>query len=54
MPLHIVPKDDLIHHEMEGENCPCGPRIEHTTSGKLVIHSSLDGRELTEQGSSSA
>jgi hypothetical protein len=41
--VHVVPKDDLIQHCTQ--DCPCGPRLDR--SGMLV-HASLDGRELSE------
>lgn len=27
-PIHIVPIDDLIEHETNGEPCPCGAKEE--------------------------
>jgi hypothetical protein len=41
---HVYPVDDLRDHEPE--NCWCGPYEDHG----LVIHKSLDGRELYERG----
>lgn len=51
--FHVVPVNDLIAHETDGEPCPCGPETVpiETEDGGLnwqVIHHSLDGRELTE------
>jgi hypothetical protein len=51
--FHVLPNDDSIEHEEEGEDCPCGPRSESVlcddgTWGLLVVHNSLDGRELNE------
>jgi hypothetical protein len=46
--VHVVPKDDLMPHELEGDGCPCGPNMEFLPTHKLVAHSSLDGRELLE------
>lgn len=46
---HVHPVNDLVEHQL-GEDCPCGPRTEPVmrddgSSGWLVVHSSLDGRE---------
>lgn len=51
--LHVLPLGDLIEHEPEGVDCPCGPDVEHLISGsglvgKLITHHSLDGREKQE------
>ena len=50
---HVYPLSDIVAHETDGNDCPCGPRIkpvpaENGTMGWLVLHHSLDGRELTE------
>jgi hypothetical protein len=52
----VVPAGDLIHHETEGEDCPCGPTVEpvpgdNGTMTWLAIHHSLDGRERRESAS---
>jgi hypothetical protein len=51
---HVLPTPgtDLIGHELD-EDCVCGPRTEHVprrngTSGWVLVHPSLDGRELVE------
>ena len=49
---HVHPVGDLIEHELT-DDCPCGPRQEPVkrddgSTGWLVVHNSLDGRELTE------
>jgi len=51
--LHVLPLGDLIEHDEEGVDCPCGPDVEHLIgetggAGKLITHHSLDGRELRE------
>ena len=51
--VHVRPVDDLINHDTDGDDCTCGPRVEPVPSaggtvGWLVVHHSLDGRELTE------
>jgi len=45
---HIYPAGDLIEHELEGDDCPCGPRVEFVEGGQVVVHHSLDGREANE------
>lgn len=51
--VRVSPTDDLIEHVTDGVDCPCGPTTEPVmredgSSGWLVTHHSLDGRELTE------
>lgn len=51
--VHTYPVDDLIDHDTDGGDCPCGPTTEPVmrddgSNGWLVIHSSLDGREARE------
>ena len=51
--FHVLPLDDLIEHDSSGEDCPCGPAAqpvprEDGSMGWLIVHASLDGRELTE------
>lgn len=48
--IHVLPVNDLIEHEDEGEDCPCGPRVEAVfredgSNGWIVVHNALDGRE---------
>jgi hypothetical protein len=49
--LHTWPLDDLLEHELS-PTCPCAPGEEpYMQQGEkwfLYVHSSLDGRELTE------
>ena len=49
-PLHVVPVDDLIEHDTFTTDCICGPRIEIVEVGAplVIVHNSLDGRELDE------
>lgn len=49
---HVVPTDDLIEHELN-DDCPCGPEStlvsrDDGSTGWVVAHNSLDGRELVE------
>lgn len=51
--VHVHPVNDLIEHELVGDGCPCGPRIEAVkradgSMGWLYVHHSLDGREQHE------
>jgi len=50
--VHVVPRDDLIEHDIN-EECACGPtpRAEKRDDGSVgwvIVHHSLDGRELAE------
>jgi hypothetical protein len=51
--VHVVPLGDLIDHNSDSADCVCGPRVEPVecddgSIGWLVVHHSLDGRELDE------
>jgi hypothetical protein len=46
--LHVWPHDDNVPHELHGAGCVCGPAVERHGTMQLVVHASLDGRELTE------
>ena len=50
---HVVPTGDLIAHDTDGGNCPCGPTAEPVkrddgSVGWVIVHHSLDGRESNE------
>jgi hypothetical protein len=51
--VHVLPISDTIEHQENDEgDCICGPRAEPVarkdgSTGWLIVHSSLDGRELT-------
>jgi hypothetical protein len=52
--VHTYPSNDLIEHEVEGDDCPCGPTVEPVpredgSFGWHILHHSLDGREAHEQ-----
>ena len=52
--IHTYPVNDLIEHDLEGEDCVCGPKVEAVfredgSNGWVVLHHSLDGRELREE-----
>lgn len=47
MTVHVYPVADLIEHELTADACVCGPRVEFPGE-MLVVHHSLDGRELRE------
>ncbi|MEV5703019.1 hypothetical protein AB0L55_36755 [Streptomyces anthocyanicus] len=51
--FHVEPINDLIEHDTSGHPCVCGPteRPEKHDDGTvdwIVVHNSLDGRELNE------
>lgn len=51
---HVHPIGDLVDHELAGDGCVCGPRVEPVPRGDgsmgwLIVHNSLDGREQHEQ-----
>lgn len=51
--MHVYPVADLIEHDVEGGDCPCGPRTtpverDDGSIGWVITHHSLDGRELNE------
>lgn len=51
--MHVYPVDDLIEHELDGDDCPCGPRTDPVkrddgSVGWVIVHHSLDGREHLE------
>lgn len=51
--VHTYPVNDLIEHELTGDDCPCGPTTEPVprddgSFGWLISHHSLDGREARE------
>lgn len=51
--VHVYPVNDLIEHDTESEDCPCGPTPEAVPDqdgamGWLITHHSLDGRERFE------
>lgn len=57
--VHCYPVRDLIEHETDGDDCPCGPALEAVPAddgsmGWLVMHHSLDGREFVESARLSA
>ena len=45
--MHLMPVNDLVAHE-ECDDCPCGPGTEFVSGGAVVVHHSLDGREMSE------
>lgn len=52
--VHVYPVNDLVEHDTNGGDCPCGPTTEPVmredgSNGWLVTHHSLDGREKKEK-----
>lgn len=55
---HAVPLNDAIKHDVQSGDCPCGPRAQPSTRGDgtvglVVVHHSLDGREVHAPGQDS-
>jgi hypothetical protein len=53
MTVHTYPVNDLIEHDTDSDDCPCGPTIEPVeredgSIGWHILHHSLDGREANE------
>ncbi len=53
--VHVYPLADLVEHDTDSGECPCGPATEAVfredgSNGWLVVHHSLDGRERQEAG----
>lgn len=51
--VHVSPIGDLIEHDTDGGECPCGPTLEAVerddgSYGWVLIHHALDGREFSE------
>jgi hypothetical protein len=52
--IHVEPVNDLIEHDTSGQTCVCGPTErpvvrDDGSIGWVVVHNSLDGRELREE-----
>lgn len=50
--VNVIPDGDLLPHQFS-DDCVCGPRTEAVfrddgSNGWMFVHSSLDGRELSE------
>ena len=51
---HLLPLDDLFHHEDVANDCPCGPTTkaverEDGSTDWVVVHRTLDGRESNDR-----
>lgn len=48
--VHVLPINDLCPHE-ESVACACRPQVEEVgeSGGRVVVHNSWDGREITER-----
>lgn len=47
--VHCVPVlDNVLHGVFEGDDCVCVPQVEAKGSSFVILHSSLDGREIHE------
>jgi len=52
--VHTCPARDIIAHDTDGDDCPCGPTVipverADGSMGWQMLHHSLDGRELKEE-----
>ncbi len=51
--VHVHPVGDVVEHDTNGDGCVCGPTTEPVfredgSTGWLIVHHSLDGRERSE------
>jgi len=47
--VYVIPVDDLREHEQNTDGiCWCNPRIEQEENGRVIVHNSMDGREILE------
>lgn len=46
--IHVLPENDLKPHD-ETRACWCQPSVRREGKGMIVVHNSLDGRELVER-----
>jgi hypothetical protein len=42
--IHVIPKDDLIAHTEDSDDCICGPDVEWACGSAIVTHHALDRR----------
>jgi hypothetical protein len=47
--MNVTPVNDLVDHD-EDSSCVCIPEVTVLEDRVIVIHHSLDGRELVERG----
>ncbi len=45
--VHVLPVNDLREHE-QTRTCWCKPRVTREDKNYIIVHASLDGRELVE------
>lgn len=45
---HVYPSGDLIEHDTETDDCICIPDAKLHEGAWIMVHHSLDGRELSE------
>lgn len=45
----ITPANDLFYHDQDSAECACTPKLKECNGYTLVIHQSLDRREVFEQ-----
>lgn len=52
-PLHVWPESDIVEHDLDSDDCVCGPtsepiKREDGSVAWIITHHSLDGREQHE------
>lgn len=45
----VYPENDRVAHDVESDDCICGPTVEFLDEGTMLSHHSLDGRERIEE-----
>jgi hypothetical protein len=47
---HVFPKNDLIEHNTQSNECPCAPFLDYHFDEDfcIVVHSAMDRREVFE------
>lgn len=51
--VHVYPVNDVVEHDTDTDECPCGPTLEAVSNddgsyGWVLTHHSMDGREFAE------
>lgn len=47
---HVYPEGDMREHDLDGSLCWCSPSIDFEAGSAIVMHNSLDRRELYTSG----
>ena len=46
--LHVVPLNDILAHETNGQECQCDPAVKVEGAHLIFVHHAFDGREERE------